>query len=89
MEEMSGAEHPHFEIGQAVLVDQGLPGEITSVERGSVPGVMGEPPKDTWLYTVKPEDGSDQQTDVPEYNLVAQAAEANQGGLGAEARQSP
>ena len=43
MEEMSGAEHPHFEIGQAVLVDQGLPGEITAVERGSAPGVMGGP----------------------------------------------
>jgi hypothetical protein len=79
MEEMSDAEPPHFEIGQAVLADQGLAGEITAVERGSVPGVMGEPPKDTWLYTVKPEDDSDQQTDVPEYNLVAQAAEANQG----------
>jgi hypothetical protein len=34
MEEMSGAEPPCFEIGQAVLVDQGLPAEITSVERG-------------------------------------------------------
>jgi hypothetical protein len=79
MEEMSGAEPPHFKIGEAVLVDEGLPGEITAVERGSVPGVLGGPPEDTWLYTVKPEDGSDQQTDVPEYNLVAQAAEANQG----------
>jgi hypothetical protein len=74
MEEMSGAEHPHFAIGQAILVDQGLPGEITSVERGSVPGVMGGPPQDTWPYTVKPENSSDQQTNVPEYNVVAQAA---------------
>jgi hypothetical protein len=40
---------------------------------------MGEPPEDGWLYTVKPEDDSDQQTGVPEYNLVAQAAEADQG----------
>lgn len=69
---------PHFEIGQAVLVDQGLPGKITAVERGSIPGVMGEPPEDTWLYTVKPEDGSGQQTDVPEYNLMPQAAIADQ-----------
>jgi hypothetical protein len=76
---MSGAAPPHFEIGQAVLVDQGLPGEITAVERGSVPGVLGEPPRDTWLYTVQPADGSDQQADVPEYNLVAQAPEPNQG----------
>lgn len=89
MEEMSGAEPPRFEIGQAVLVDQGLPGEITAVERGTVPGVLGGPPQDTWLYTVKPEDSSDQQTNVPEYNLMAQTAEANQGGFGAEARRSP
>jgi len=72
MEEMSGAEPPHFEIGQAVLVDEGLPGEITAVKRGTVPGVLGLPPLDTWLYTVKPEAGGADQTDVPEYNLVAQ-----------------
>lgn len=76
---MSGSKPPRFEIDQAVLVDQGLAGEITAVERGLIPGVMGEPPEDSWLYTVKPEDGSDQQTDVPEYNLVARAAEADQG----------
>lgn len=63
----------HKEIGQTVLVDQGLPGEITAVKRGTVPGVLGLPPLDTWLYAVKPEAGGDQQTDVPEYNLVAQA----------------
>jgi hypothetical protein len=65
-------EPPHFEVGRAALVDQGLPGEITAVERGTVPGVLALPPLDTWLYTVKPEAGGDQQTDVPEYNLVAQ-----------------
>ena len=75
MEEMSGAEPPRFEIGQAVLVDQGLPGEITAVEWGTVPGFMDLiPPKDTWLYTVRPEAGGDPQIDVPEYNLVSQAA---------------
>jgi hypothetical protein len=75
MKEMSGTESPHFEIGQKVLVDEGLPGEITAVERGTVPGVLGLRPLDTWLYRVKPEAGSDPQTDVPEYNLVAQTAE--------------
>jgi hypothetical protein len=74
MEEMSITEPPLFEIGQAALVDQGLPGEITAAERGLVPGVLGLAPLDTWLYTVKPEDGGDHQTDVPEYNLVAQPA---------------
>jgi len=68
---MSSAEPPRFEIGQAVLVDQGLPGRITAVERGLVPGVTGEPPEDAWLYTVKSEGSSDQQTGVPEYNLAA------------------
>jgi hypothetical protein len=76
MEDLNAAKPPGFEIGQAVLVDQGLPGVITAVERGSAPGVMGGPPEDTWLYTVEPEDGSDPQTDVPEYNLMAQATEA-------------
>lgn len=75
MEEMSNTEPPSFEVGQAVLVDEGLPGEITAVKRGVVPGVLGLPPLDTWLYTVKPEGGGDQQTDVPEYNLVAQTTE--------------
>ena len=69
-----GAEPPHFEIGQKVLVDQGLPGEITAVERGTVPGVLGLAPEDTWLYTVRPEGGGDPQIDVPEYNMVSQAA---------------
>lgn len=69
---MSNAETPHFEIGQAVLVDEGLPGEITAVRRGTVPGVLGLPPLETWLYAVKPETGGDDQLDVPEYNLVAQ-----------------
>ncbi len=71
---MSSAEPPSFEVGQAVLVDEGLPGEITSVKRGVVPGVLGLPPLDTWLYTVKPEAGGNEQTDIPEYNLVPQAA---------------
>ena len=72
---MNSAERPPFDIGQAVLVDEGLPGEIIAVERGTVPGILGLPPLDTWLYTVKPEAGGDQQTDVPEYNLVAQTTE--------------
>jgi len=75
MDEANSAVRPHFEIGQAVLVDEGLPGEAIAVERGTVPGVLGLPPLDTWLYTVKPENGSKDQTDVPEYNLVAQATE--------------
>jgi hypothetical protein len=69
---MSSAEPPHFRIGQAVLVDQGLPGEITAMKRGSGPGILDLPPLSTWLYAVKPEDDSDLQTDVPEYNLMAQ-----------------
>jgi hypothetical protein len=68
---MSSTEPPRFKIGQAVLVDEGLPGEITAVKRGAVPGILGLPPLDTWLYTVKPEDGSNHQADVPEYNLAA------------------
>jgi hypothetical protein len=68
---MSSTEPPRFEIGQAVLVDEGLPGKITAVRRGMVPGILGLPPLDTWLYTVKPEDGGNHQTDVPEYNLAA------------------
>jgi hypothetical protein len=71
---MSNTEPPHFEIGQAVLVDEGLPGKITSVRRGTVPGVLGLPPLDMWLYAVQPEAGGDHQTNVPEYNLVAQEA---------------
>jgi hypothetical protein len=70
---MNGIQPPHFEIGQAVLVDQGLPGEITAVKRGTVRGVLDLPPLNTWLYTVKPDAGGDPQTDVPEYNVVAQA----------------
>ena len=73
---MNGIEPPHFEIGQAVLVDQGLPGEISAVQRGTVPGVLVLPPLNTWLYTVMPKAGGDPQTDVPEYNVVAQT---NQG----------
>jgi hypothetical protein len=70
---MNGIEPPHFEIGQAVLVDQGLPGEITAIKRGMVPSVLDMPPLNTWLYAVKPEAGDGPQTDVPEYNVVAQA----------------
>jgi hypothetical protein len=73
--EMSDTDSPHFKIGQAVLVDQGLPGEVTAVKRGTVPGALGIPPLDTWLYTVKPEAGGNDQTEVTEYNLVAQVAE--------------
>jgi hypothetical protein len=67
---MSNAEPPQFKIGQAVLVDQGLPGEITAMKRGSAPGILGLRPLDTWLYVVEPEDGSDMQADIPEYNLL-------------------
>jgi len=70
---MNSIESPHFEIGQAVLVDQGLPGEITGVKRGTVSGVLGLPPLSTWLYTVKPQASGDPQTNVPEHNVVAQA----------------
>jgi hypothetical protein len=70
---MNSTGPPHFEIGQAVLVDQGLPGEITAVKRGTVLGVLGLPPLNTWLYTVKPKASDNPQTNVPEYNVVAQA----------------
>jgi hypothetical protein len=69
---MNDIEPPHFKIGQAVLVDQGLRGEISAVKRGTVPGVLDLPPLNTWLYTVIPEAGGDPQTDIPEYNVVAQ-----------------
>jgi hypothetical protein len=74
MEDMNGTEPPRFGIGQAVLVDQGLPGEITAIRRGIVPGTLGIPPLDTWLYTVKPEAGGRDQTNVPEYNVVTRRA---------------
>src|SRR4051794_36510316 len=64
-----------FEVGQMVLVDQGLPGKIIAVERRIVPGILGLLPLETWVYVVKAEEGGDQQTDVPEYNLVALATE--------------
>lgn len=51
---MNGIGPPHFEIGQAVLVDQGLPGEITAVKRGTVRGVLDLPPRNTWLYRSSP-----------------------------------
>jgi hypothetical protein len=66
-------EPPRFEIGQQVLVDEGLPGEITAVARGTIPGVLDLPPLDTWFYTVEPEAGGGPQTDVPEYNVVTRA----------------
>ena len=71
---MNRVEPPRFEIGQEVLVDEGLPGEITAVTRGTAPGILGLPPLDTWIYTVEPEAGSDPQTDVPEYNVVTRAS---------------
>ncbi len=40
---MSGIEPPHFRAGQAVLVDQGLSGEVTAVKRGTVRGVLDLP----------------------------------------------
>jgi|GEM_PF-2171119 len=67
---MTRTQPPRFEIGQAVLVDQGLPGEIMAIRRGTVPASLGIPPLDTWLYTVKPEAGGPDQTDIPEYNVV-------------------
>lgn len=68
---MSDTETPRFEIGQTVLVDQGLRSRIIAVERGTVPGILGLRPLKTWVYVVEEEDGGDQQPDVPEYNLVA------------------
>jgi hypothetical protein len=70
---MTGVEPPRFRIGQEVLVDEGLPGEITAVKRGTVPGILDLPPEDTWLYTVDPGAGGEIQTDVPEYNVVTRA----------------
>ncbi len=70
---MSGIEPPRYDIGQEVLVDEGLPGEITALKRGTVPGILDLPPLDTWLYTVEPEAGGEPQTDVPEYNVVTRA----------------
>lgn len=71
---VSSVEPPRFQVGQEVLVDQGLPGKVTVVERGTVPGALGLPPLDTWLYTVEPESGGELQTDVPEYNVVTRAS---------------
>ncbi len=71
---MSSVDPSLFEVGQKVLVDQGLPGETTAVRRGTVPSCLGLPPLDTWLYTVEPEGGGESQTDVPEYNVVTRAS---------------
>lgn len=71
---MSSVEPPRFQIGQEVLVDQGLPGKITAVKRGTVPGALGLPPLDTWLYAVEPEAGGEPQTDLAEYNVVTRAS---------------
>lgn len=71
---MNRVEPPRFKVGQDVLVDQGLPGKITAVKRGTAPGLLGLPSLDTWLYTVGPEVGGDPQTDVPEYNVVTWAS---------------
>lgn len=49
---MSSTEPPSFEVGQAVRVNEGLPGEITAVKRGVVRGVLGLSLLDTCLYTV-------------------------------------
>ncbi len=69
------SEGPRFGIGEMVHVDQGLPGKVLAVERGTVPGIRGLPPLNTWLYVIEAEDGGSQQTDVPEYNLMARMAE--------------
>jgi hypothetical protein len=71
---MSSVDPSPFEVGQKVLVDQGLAGEITAVRRGTVLGCLGLPPLDTRLYTVEPEAGGEPQTDVPEYNVVTRAS---------------
>lgn len=70
---MTGVDPPRFQVGQEVLVDEGLPGEITAVKRGTVPGILDLPPLDTWLYAVEPEAGGEPQTDVPEYNVVTRS----------------
>ncbi len=70
---VTSVEAPRFQVGQEVLVDEGLPGEITAVERGTVPGVLDLPPLNTWLYTVDPGAGGELQTNVPEYNVVTRA----------------
>lgn len=67
-------EPPQFEVGQQVLVDEGLPGKITAIKRGTVPGVLDLPPLDMWLYTVEPNTGGDPQVDVPQYNVVTRAS---------------
>jgi hypothetical protein len=69
--EISSAEAPRFEIGQRVLVDQGLRGRIIATARGTVPGIPGQRPLKTWVYVVETEDGGEQQPDIPEYNLMA------------------
>ena len=70
---MGSVEPARFQVGQEVLFDEGLPGEITAVKRGTVPGILDLPPLDTWLYTVEPRSGGELQTDVPEYNVVTRA----------------
>lgn len=71
---VSSVEPPRFQVGQEVLVDQGLPGKVTAVKRRTAPGVLAVPPLNTWLYTVEPEAGSEPQTDVPEYNVVTRVS---------------
>lgn len=71
---LTDVEPPFFEVGQEVLVDEGLPGKVTAIERGTVPGTPDLPPLDAWLYTVEPEAGGEPQTDVPEYNVVTRAS---------------
>jgi hypothetical protein len=60
----------HKKIGPG-LTNAILRGRIIAAERGTVPGILGLPPLKTWVYAVEAEDGSAQQLDVPEYNLVA------------------
>lgn len=67
---MTSIDPPLFQVGQQVLVDEGLPGEITAVKRGTVPGILDLPPLDTWLYTIQPGASGGPQANVPEYNVV-------------------
>lgn len=66
---MNSAGRPHFEIGQAVLVDEGRPGEITAVKRGTVLGVLDLPPLDTWLYYGQARSRLTSRPGIPEYNF--------------------
>lgn len=70
---------PLFNVGDSVLVDQGVPGEVTDRRWGEWPALplpadVAQEKREGFLYAVKPPDG-DQQHNVPEYNLMAAPAE--------------